>query len=184
MKTLVIHPKDRTTEFLSMIYEKIPNKTVVRGDVTMEELNGLILEHERVIMMGHGTPDGLMSVGQFPKIGSYVISNKNISLLKGMRNNVYIWCHANQFVERHKLEGFYSGMFISETYEAMYCNVVGKPSVIQRYVVESNKRFSEIMSESITHNSERLYSDVVTEYGKLSETNPVVRYNVERLRLV
>ena len=30
LKTLVIHPEDLSTEFLSPIYSRIPNKTILR----------------------------------------------------------------------------------------------------------------------------------------------------------
>jgi hypothetical protein len=32
---------------------------------------------------------------------------------------VFIWCNADQFMKRHQLRGFYSGMFISEVQEAL-----------------------------------------------------------------
>jgi len=46
MKSLIIHPKDPTTRFLCGIYDTIPNKTVITGDVTKAQkikipMNGL-----------------------------------------------------------------------------------------------------------------------------------------------
>jgi len=66
MKNLIIHPKDPTTSFLSMIYSPIKNKTVITGGLTRTKLRKLMKSHERIIMMGHGNGGGLMSVGQFP----------------------------------------------------------------------------------------------------------------------
>ena len=37
------------------------------GDKTTAEVNALIAQHDHIIMMGHGTPQGLLSVGQFNK---------------------------------------------------------------------------------------------------------------------
>lgn len=64
MKTLVIHPKDRTTDFLKPIYHG-RDWTVITGGCTKEDVAKAIDEHDHIIMMGHGTPQGLLAVGQF-----------------------------------------------------------------------------------------------------------------------
>ena len=66
-RTLVIHPKDKSTDFLKVIYANKPDWTVVTGNMTTEDVNDLITQHDHIIMMGHGTPQGLLSVGQFNK---------------------------------------------------------------------------------------------------------------------
>jgi len=71
MKTLVIHPDDRSTDFLSPIYEPVKNKTVITGGITKEQLRKHIQDHDRILMMGHGSPAGLVSVGRFPGIYQY-----------------------------------------------------------------------------------------------------------------
>jgi hypothetical protein len=63
MKNLIIHPKDHTTRFLSPIYAPLKNKTVINGGVSKYELRFMIETHDRVIMLGHGYPDVLISVG-------------------------------------------------------------------------------------------------------------------------
>ena len=63
MRTLVIHPKDSSTTFLDIIYKDIPQKTIITGGVTKSELFELINRHERIMMMGHGSPGGLFAVG-------------------------------------------------------------------------------------------------------------------------
>ena len=40
-KILVIHPKDKTTDFLKPIYNKLKNPTVITGDLSREA----IIEH-------------------------------------------------------------------------------------------------------------------------------------------
>jgi hypothetical protein len=72
MSVLIIHTKDSTTDFLKPIYAPIPSKTIVYGGVTKTELKELIPNNDRVIMLGHGTPWGLLSVGQFPSVGNYI----------------------------------------------------------------------------------------------------------------
>ena len=56
MKTLIVHPEDPTTNFLSQIYAPLPNKTVVKGGTTKSELRSMIESNDRILMLGHGSP--------------------------------------------------------------------------------------------------------------------------------
>ena len=47
----------------------------------------------------------------------------NLCELKKKDNSVFIWCNADQFVNRYNLKGFYTGMFISEVMEAVFCGL-------------------------------------------------------------
>ena len=98
MSVLIIHPKDPSTNFLIPIYASISNKTVIHGGIGKNELRELIRSHDRIIILGHGTNLGLLSVGQFPDIGSYIIDSSFIELLSVKKDNIFIWCDADQFV--------------------------------------------------------------------------------------
>lgn len=178
MKTLIIHPSDDSTSFLDIVYSTIPNKTVINGGVTRTELIDLIESHDRIMMMGHGSPGGLFSVGQFKNCGGFIIDGSMVSVLKKKNNNVFIWCNADSFVKHYNLKGFYSGMFISEVAEAYYCGLPGTP---QEVVDESNYGFCYIFSEYVNENTKTMYENVVTEYGNIAHENPVAYYNNKRL---
>ncbi|MGM0408353.1 MAG: hypothetical protein ACQERU_10225, partial [Bacteroidota bacterium] len=126
MRTLVIHPKDITTEFLKPIYAPITNKTVITGGV----------------------------------------------------DNIYIWCHASHFMAYNQLCGFGSGMFISELNEAHYFNY---GDVDWDIIEESNYRFSTIVGKYIDEPLEMLFDYLIVDYGSLARTNPIARFNIERL---
>lgn len=177
MKTLVIHPKDRTTTFLEVAYKTIENKTVITGGIDKTQLRKLIEEHDRVMMMGHGSPSGLFSVGQF-KVPGLIIDHSVVDLLSKKNNSVFIWCNADRFVNHHKLKGFYSGMFISEVGEAFVC---GLDNVSQDLVDESNYGFCEIFAKYVNNEKEVIYENVMKEYGLIAEKNPVAMYNQQRL---
>jgi hypothetical protein len=177
-KTLIVHPKDPSTSFLDIVYNPIPNKTIITGGVTREELAELIKEHDRVMMMGHGYPGGLFSVGQFPRCYGTIIDFTMVELLNEKDDNVFIWCNADQFVNRYQLKGFYSGMFISEVGEATYCKVYGTD---QPLVDESNYGFCNIIAKYINEDTEVIHENVTKEYGLIAETNPVALYNNNRL---
>ena len=73
----------------------------------------MVNDHDRIVMMGHGYPHGLFY--------SY-IDSKLVYLLKE-KECVCIWCNSDQFVNRYKFTGFFTGMFISEVREANFFNI-------------------------------------------------------------
>lgn len=180
MKTLVIHPKDDTTFFLDIVYRNIEDLTLITGGVSKDYVREQIKSHDRVMMMGHGSPGGLFSVGQFDHCNGYIIDASMVELLKEKDNSIFIWCNADKFVERYDLKGFYTGMFISEVGEAYYC---GLPGTEQPEVDESNYSFVEIMGECINHDSKLIHFIAKERYGQLIDHNPVAKYNHERLYL-
>lgn len=179
MKTLVIHPKDSSTDFLKPIYQSIENKTIITGGISKSDLMELIKSHDRIICLGHGTLSGLMSVGEFYTTDFHIIDESMVEILKDKTDNIYIWCHAKQFVDRHGLDGFYSGMFISEVEEALYYGINVDRNVIQ----ESNDRFSSIVGKYINEPFEVLFDHLICDYGILARTNPIARYNLQYLFL-
>jgi hypothetical protein len=180
MTTLIIHPNDSSTSFLDRVYAPIEDKTVITGGVSKPELIEMIKTHDRVMMMGHGSPWGLFDMGQFHLSGAYIIDISAVPVLREKKDSVFIWCHAQKFVDTFKLNGFYSGMFVSEVGEAHYCNI---PGVGQSFVDHSNYSFVDILAKYINSDSKLIHENVVREYGVIAETNPVAKYNVERLYL-
>jgi hypothetical protein len=114
MKNLIIHPEDQSTTFLSPIYANLQNKTVVRGGVSKSELRELIESHDRIFLLGHGSPFGLLNPSQFTDAGLLIIDDSMALSLKRKSNSIYIWCFASKFVQKHGLAGLNCGMFISE----------------------------------------------------------------------
>jgi len=177
-KTLVIHPDDRSTDFLKPIYSGITDATVITGGISKEEVRELIKQHDRIIMLGHGSPNGLFSMNKFISNEGFlgmIIDNSMLDVLRDKKNNMYIWCHANQFVERHHLNGFYSGMFISEYGEAEVYNVACK----QGDVEQSNDLFASIVGKNILKEAKQLCEEAKTQY--YIQGNLINEYNKRRL---
>jgi hypothetical protein len=105
-----------------------------------------------------------------------------VEVLSQKTNNIFIWCNADQFVTRHGLKGFYTGMFISETGEAAYCGLPGTP---QDMVDESNHGFVKILSEALqgTRDTSVLFEQTSNTYSLIADINPVAKYNHNRLYL-
>ncbi len=181
MKTLVIHPEDPTTTFISPIYAPLRNKTVITGSVSKSELQELIECHDRVIMLGHGAPFGLINPEQFPDAGQFIVGGSMTSSLKNKSNCIYIWCYADQFVTRYGLSGLCSGMFISEEAESV---IYGFEDVDLSLINQSNEGFACILSKYIHEPVEILYEKLLFEYGILAENNVIASFNLKRLYLI
>ena len=178
MQTLIIHPEDKSTDFLCPIYEGIKNKEIIRGGISKKELLKAVDAHHRIMMLGHGSPLGLFAVGQFKdeKMMSYIIDSTFVEALKN-KDNVFIWCHADQFVNQHQLSGFYSGMFISEEIEA----IIYEFDVSEEIIDQSNHSFSSIVAKCVNEPSPVIHHHVSNEYGELALNNPIAKYNHDRL---
>lgn len=179
MKTLVIHPDDRSTDFLKAVYRNIPNKKVITGGMSVWEVDLEIRKADRVIMLGHGTPYGLLSVGQFTG-SAYVVDAESADLLDGKNENIYIWCHASDYVKKHDLKGFSSGMFISEVSEANYCGI---PNQTQQDVDDQCKYFCDLVGMVVDRSSKQIFEFVSVEYGEMIPYNKMAEYNHRRLYL-
>jgi hypothetical protein len=162
MKTLVIHPKDSTTDFLSVIYSDKKDWTVVTTFTGKSKLVEQIKSHDRIIMLGHGTEYGLLG-------GMGFVINPSLVYLLKEKDCVCIWCNADVFVEKYNLKGFYTGMIISEFEEALlYC-----VSCYYNQISESNILFADSVKKSIT--SDNMLQEMVDTYK--SDENPVIQFN-------
>ena len=165
MKTLVIHPDDRSTDFLKQIYEgrDFTVVTAHKGDgYSKKEFIQQVKDHDRIIMMGHGYPGGLFM--------SYIDST--VVYLLREKECVCIWCNADQFVNRYGLKGFYTGMFISEVSEANWFHIHTDQDAIDY----SNELFTKLVTENI--DNENIHSEL--KAGYVGEC-PVICFNNDRL---
>ena len=177
MKTLVIHPDDRSTDFLRPIYSNLPDTTVVTENMSQPALRAAIKEHDQIIMLGHGSPSGLFNVSSIGH-SFFTINGSHAELLRD-KKNIFIWCNADQFVKHHNLPGLFTGMFISEVEEANYCRVLTE----QAHVDTSNNLFAELLGKQLVNykdDYEAIYFAIEEEYGKLAEVNAVAKYNWDR----
>lgn len=177
MNKLVIHPNDPSTTFLTKVYENLSDVTLVRGGVEKNDLMDMVEDHDQVIMLGHGTPHGLLSVNQFPG-RSFVIDDTFAPLLAKKDNSIFVWCNADQYVDWNMLKGFYTGMFVSEVSEAYMMGIRG---VWQYDVDESNYAFVDYLNKVVHERPEIMHASMKDRYGALAHNNAVAEYNHKRL---
>lgn len=176
MKILVIHPDDRSTDFLRDIYRALKDATVVTKDISREELHRQIEQHDQILMLGHGSPHGLFNVAGVGD-GAFTISRNEVPMLRE-KKCVFIWCHADRFVREHQLKGLSSGMFISEVGEARWYGVPADQMIVDT----SNECFSRALGDALVASEDyrRVLERVSGGYRQLAETNTVAAYNAER----
>ena len=166
MKTLIIHPKDITTDFLCATYDGLDVKVIRDPQFRKSQLRRQIKAHDRIIMMGHGMPYGLLAGGNRVMIDSNFVND--------LRNKtcIGIWCYAGDFFTKYGLSGWSTGMFISEESEAIYEGVHAQTQQID----QSNEYFSKLCNESDFD-----FKYVSAFYRKFETLNPIVAYNHKRL---
>jgi len=177
MKTLIIHPEDRSTDFLRPIYRDIKDATVLTKNISRRRLEKEIRSHDQILMLGHGSPYGLLNVAGIGE-GYFTVGEKQVPLLEDKRC-IFVWCNADQFVSRHQLKGLYTGMFISEVGEAEYCKVPAD----QETVDASNSRFADLLGQAILQapeNFNQIFEHVKGAYGELAAINEIASYNHQR----
>ncbi len=135
---LVIHPKDYTTDFLSVVYDAMECSVIRKADVSKKYLKEQIKSHEIIIMLGHGCKDGLFGKNRL------LIDSQFVYLLRDKICHC-IWCNANEFVEKYKLKGNFSGMIISEIDEALMFSI----KVLYGELNQSNFMFAAALRKNI-----------------------------------
>ena len=151
---LVIHPKDKTTEMLSALYDGLEAKVVADYRTTKEM--GHLLHHvstqERIMLLGHGSDKGLFfreddSKNEFDKI--IVGHSHAYHLRKHGGNMVAVWCNADQFARAEGLHGLFTGMIISELCEAQMYQVETTQEELDRETVRLARRLRILLDEGI-----------------------------------
>lgn len=168
MKTLVIHPDDRSTDFLREIYRGKDWTIFTDWKHTVRSMIELVKPYDRVIMMGHGCPQGLLGY-----LNTFM-NQEFVDLLK-VKKCVFIWCNADKYVLREKLTGFYTGMFISEVGEANYYGI----QVSQNTIDRSNRDFAFEMRLCLDHDDPKdICEEIKSVYVGMHD---VYRFNNDRL---
>lgn len=172
-KTLVIHPDDRSTDFLKIIYENHLDDWTIINDcfITKEELIKQIKDHDRIIMMGHGTPSGLLN----PKKWNLLINDDFAELLK-TKETISIWCHSDQYFRKHKIKGFHTGMIISEVSEARF--VLNKTPLNKEQTLDNMINFSRIVKNCIDYPPIEMKDYILKNYTFKDDVTQFNRGNI------
>ena len=177
--TLVIHPKDASTDFLTRIYKDKDWTSIRSWPQDPASLKRFINCYDRIIMMGHGTPSGLLNVSSFygdEPNQFYVIDNYFADLLQ-TKETVSIWCHSDQFARQYKLPGFHTGMIISEVSEAQY--VLGKTPLNAEETLDNMNLFADVVGKHIDNPNLLEMQKLIRE--QYNRDDPVSAFNRDNI---
>ena len=137
---LVVHPKDITTSVLTNLYIGTES-TVIDQTATKREIEHL-LHHcsprERIMLLGHGSDNGLFSRidDKEPEFDRIIVGHPHAYHLRQHGANIIgIWCHADKFARKEGLHGLFSGMIISDKQEAEEYGII----TLQHHIEEANE---------------------------------------------
>ena len=171
-KTLVIHPTDNTTDFLHIIYENhLDDWTIINDcDIKQEELKELIRMHDRIIMVGHGTPSGLLNPKNDYK--SLIIDDSFADLLRE-KNTLSIWCNSDCYFRRNNIKGLHTGMIISEVDEEefVFCEVPLNEKKMLDNMVLFSEVFRDCIDETDPNKIQKYVLDHYTGEDKITDFN-------------
>lgn len=133
----VIHANDPTTRFLSLLYEQRRDISMhITEASTNSEVQRAIREDDTILMLGHGNQHGLFSVPDNDGVyRRFMVDGRHVQFLRD-KTCIGIWCYANQFAERYRLHGLFSGMIISELQEAIDNGITATQEEIDEVMVQ------------------------------------------------
>ena len=175
--TLVIHCADRSTEMLSQVYDGKNWDVLTDGNIDKNELHQLIESHDKIVMLGHGSPHGL-----FNKQGSgFVIGDEEAEFLKD-KKLFAIWCYADKFFDRHNIG---NGCFITKNTpsEKWESQAAGCGNISAELMLENITYWSKLCSDivdkclsgSVSSGVDYLRKHYLENYGN----HPVTIFNAD-----
>lgn len=176
--TLVIHPKDASTDFLARIYKDKDWDIIKSWPGDSASLKRYMDCYDRIIMMGHGTPGGLININFYKNCPSqfYAIDNYFVDLLQ-KKETVSIWCNSDQFARLYKLPGFHTGMIISEVSEAQY--VLGKTPLNAEETLDNMNLFADVVGKHIDNPNLLEMQKLIRE--QYNRDDPVSAFNRDNI---
>lgn len=115
---IIIHIDDGSPDaaILSRIYKGLDGNIVYynRSKSNIKRLLR-ITGNEPVMLLGHGTPRGLLNINQ----DGFSVGSDVVEWLRN-RDIIGIFCYASEFADKYGLRGFFTSMYISNMGEAIY----------------------------------------------------------------
>ena len=178
-KTLVIHPSDRSTDFLKIIYEDKDYDVLTdfRNCISNNGKSRLIntmKKYDRIIMLGHGTPYGLLNVVDGHFVGTLI--NDQFAKVLSEKETISIWCNSDRYFIRNNIKGFHTGMIISEVGEARY--VLGKTPLNAKETLDNMIAFSTIVRDCIEKTPTEMKDYILEHYNFEDEVTQYNRKNI------
>ncbi len=183
--TLVIHPKDPTTDCLSVIYKGRGWDVIRDFNTPVDEIARQIVRHDRIILLGHGSPAGLMAGSLIRRADGKEVFNRFSRLIVNAlhapilreKETVSIWCNSDAFFRTFKAgHGLHTGMIISEVGEELFC--LGEAVLNETEMARNMELFCGAFAKYIDMPPKEMRQKVLEEYVG---DDKVTRFNRERI---
>ncbi len=147
-KTLVVHPYDPSTEFLSIIYENHFFDWDILNEWagSKEDLMTYMGSYERIIMLGKGYGNGLFNTGTFVNMGRLIIDDDFADILQN-KETVSVWGDSDVFFRRHHISGYHTASLITDVSDASCC--LKYPPLSPRETLRNMISFAALIRDSI-----------------------------------
>jgi hypothetical protein len=163
--TLVIHLNDPSTEFLKLVYEGKGYNVINDGTFDDKQLLKELKSHEKIIMMGHGTPTGLINPQKelYSVLSGYFINKDHIDILKE-KETISIWCWSDRFFKKYQIPGFHTGVIISETAEEQF--MLGGIPLNREELLENMEFMARCFNQCIDKSPKEIQSYMRKHYNR------------------
>ncbi len=170
MKRLIIHPQDRTTDFLKTIYDGLEDSVIYTERLTSRGVNQLF-HHcpptSQIMLLGHGSDKGLFyrEDDTKPLFDYVMVGHTHRHFLQHRHNIIAIFCNADHFARAEGLHGLFTGMIISEMSEAEEYGIATTQEELERENVMFASRIRQLLDENC------LLHDIPTRMRELNDTH-------------
>ena len=130
--------------------------------------------YDRIIMMGHGVPSGLINVYDGRYYG-LIIDNQFTEVLKE-KETISIWCNSDKFFRPRNIKGFHTGMIISEVGEASI--VLGETPLNKEETLDNMEKFATIVGECIEDTPLEMQKHILEKYNFEDKVTQYNRTNI------
>ena len=172
---IVVHPTDPSTVMLGKVYEGFENVKLFNSVEQRDEMLAAIAaapREEPIMLLGHGCPKGLYDLMAW----DMMVGGPDAELLKDRPNLIGIWCYASSYAAKHGLQGFFSGMFISEGGEATMVGVDATEEEANAHAWDFAQRLGDLLRQGLP------LEDVAKELMDPKHiTSELTNYNYTRL---
>jgi len=151
---LVIHPKDKTTSMLSILYEGLEHTCIDQSNSKKDICHILnhVPRHERILLLGHGSDKGLFSREDDSRddFDRLIVYHPHAYYLRKHGGNIVgVWCNANLFAEKEKLHGLFTGMIVTEMSETLLYGINTSQEELDRENVKLAERLRSLLDENV-----------------------------------
>lgn len=182
--TLVIHPKDESTVMLNYVYEGKGFDVINDPNISRIDLINAIKSHKRIIMLGHGGPQGLchpdmIRYGYVRNGNRPFIIDDSLAYLLKTKETISMWCFSDQYFIRNNIPGFHTGMIISEVNESLL--MLGYCPLSEKELFDNMIELSNALGDAIDLPTLEIKNHILEVYN---HEDAITQFNRKNIKVI